>query len=127
MSKKLKRIKPSKKLILENIKSPKSENIKNTKFLINEFALPFIGGLPKEEIKKQLNGVKNEIHFVAASNICKDKLQNEVVSTVYLLGYAVNNKLIPLKKESVLLAIKKIIPEKYQELNIKALNLSYGN
>ena len=34
MSKKLKRIKPSKKLILENIKSPKSENIKNTKFLI---------------------------------------------------------------------------------------------
>ena len=100
---------------------------KQTKFLINEFTLPFIGGLSKEEIKKQLNGVKNEIHFVAASNICKDKLQNEIVSTVYLLGYAVNKKLIPLKKESVLLAIKNIIPKKYQELNIKALNLSYGN
>jgi len=96
---------------------------KQTKFLINEFNLPFIGSLPKEEIKKQLKDLKNEIHFVAASDICKEKLQNEVVSTVCLLGYAVHKKLIPLKPESVLRAIKSL-PEKYQEINIKAFELS---
>ncbi|MGA2418396.1 MAG: indolepyruvate oxidoreductase subunit beta [Candidatus Staskawiczbacteria bacterium] len=97
---------------------------KNTKFLINEFVLPFQGGLPKEEIKKQFGAIKNELYFVAASDICKEKLQNEVVCTVYLLGYAVNKKLIPLSENSVLQAIKNIIPKKYLELNIKAFNLA---
>jgi indolepyruvate ferredoxin oxidoreductase beta subunit len=96
---------------------------KATKFLVNEFVSPFIGSLTKEEIKKQFDGLKNEIHFVPASEICKEKLQNEVVSTIYLLGYAVSNNLIPLKKESVLKAIENIVPEKYRELNIKAFNL----
>ena len=59
--------------------------------------------------------------------MCKDKLQNEVVCTLYLLGYAVSKKLIPLEKESVLQAIKNIIPEKYLELNIKAFELGYDN
>ena len=81
----------------------------------------------KEEIKKWLNSIKNEIHFVAASEICKEKLQNEVVSTIYLLGYAVNKKLIPLKRKFVLQAIKNVIPEKYLELNINAFNLSNEN
>lgn len=99
---------------------------KQTKFLVNNFSLPFIGGLPKEEIKKQLSVFKNEMHFVDATSICKEELQNDVVATVYLLGYAISKKLIPLKIESVMLAIKNVIPEKYQELNIKALNLSYG-
>jgi Pyruvate/2-oxoacid:ferredoxin oxidoreductase gamma subunit len=40
------------------------------------------------------------------------------------LGYAINKKLIPLKKESVLRAIKNIIPEKYLELNEKAFQLA---
>ena len=80
--------------------------------------------MTKEEIKKQLSDIKNELHLVPASEICKEKLQNEVVCTIYLLGYAVNKKLMPIKKESVLQAIKNIIPEKYQELNIKAFNLS---
>jgi indolepyruvate ferredoxin oxidoreductase, beta subunit len=100
---------------------------KNTKFLINEFVSPFIGSLNKDEIKKQFEAVKNEINFVPSSDICKEKLQNEVVSTIYLLGYAVHKKLIPLKEESVIRAIENIVPEKYRELNIKAFKLPYGN
>ena len=80
-----------------------------------------------EEIKKQLSALKNEMHIVAASDICKEKLQNEVVSTIFILGYAINKKLMPLKRESVLQAIKNIIPEKYSELNINAFNLAYDN
>jgi indolepyruvate ferredoxin oxidoreductase beta subunit len=97
---------------------------KQTKFLINDFISPFQGSLEKEEIKKQFGNLKNEIHIVPASDICKEKLQNEVVSTTYLLGYAIGKNLIPLKKESVLKAIENIVPEKYRELNIKAFELS---
>jgi len=102
-----------------------SKSGKNTKFLINEYVSPFQGSLTKEDIKKHFDAMKNELHFVEASEICKEKLQNEVVSTVYLLGFASYKNLIPIKKESFLQAIKNTIPEKYQELNIKAFNLAY--
>jgi indolepyruvate ferredoxin oxidoreductase beta subunit len=97
---------------------------KNTKFLVNEYISPFQGGLTREEIKKQFGAIKNETHIVPASKICQEKLQNEVVSTIYLLGYAANKNLIPIKKESFLQAIKNVIPVKYQELNIKAFELA---
>jgi len=100
---------------------------KATKFLVNEYLSPFVGSLSKEEIKNQFSNFKNELHVVPASEICKEKLQNEVVSTVYLLGYAVNQKLIQLKAESILRAIENIVPEKYRELNIKAFNLAFSN
>jgi len=98
---------------------------KNTKFLINEYTSPFQGTLSKEEIKKQLGAEKNEMHIVPASEICKEKLGKEVVSGIYLLGWASAKNLIPIKKESFLQAIKNSIPEKYLELNIKAFNLAY--
>jgi indolepyruvate ferredoxin oxidoreductase beta subunit len=96
-----------------------------TKFLINEYSLPFIGSLGKEEILGNLKKVlKDRLCLVAASDICKKELGNEVVSGISLLGYAVFKKLIPLKPESFLGAIEKVIPKKYLELNQKAFNLS---
>lgn len=99
---------------------------KQTKFLINDFASPFQGAPGKEEIKKQLAEIKKEMHIISASDICKEKLQNEVVSSTYLFGYAIANNLIPIKKESALKAIEKF-PQKYIELNKNAFNLGYGN
>ena len=98
---------------------------KNTKFLVNEYCLPFQGSLTKEEIKDRFKEIKDRLYLVPASEICKEKLQNEVVSTIYLLGYAVDKKLIPIKKESVIKAIENIVPEKYRELNIKAFQLAH--
>jgi len=110
--------------ILEALRET-SKSGKNAKFLINDFVSPFQGSLAKEDIKKNLLELKNEMHIVAGSETCKEKLQNEVVSTAYLLGYAVAKKLIPLKKESVIKAIETIVPEKYRELNINAFNLAW--
>ena len=96
-----------------------------TKFLINTFFLPFIGSIKEQEILDELNKLpKDKLILVPASKICQDKLGKEVVSSIYLLGYAVSKKLILLKKESVLQAIKDIIPERYLELNIKAFELT---
>ena len=98
---------------------------KQTKILVNEYFLPFLNSLPKEEILKQLKETKKDFHLVSASQDCKEKLQNEIVCTTYLLGYAVGKKLMPLKKESVIQAMKNMIPQKYLDLNINAFNLGY--
>lgn len=100
---------------------------KQTKFLVNDFVLPFQGSLPKEEIQKALLQAKNEMHTVKASEICKEKLQNEIVASTYIFGYAIKANLMPIKKEAALKAIENIIPEKYRELNINAFNLAFSN
>ena len=41
-----------------------------------------------------------------------------------MLSYAMAKNLIPLKKDSVLQAIKKIIPEKHWEINQKTFELA---
>jgi indolepyruvate ferredoxin oxidoreductase beta subunit len=97
-----------------------------TKIVINDYFLPFLNALPKEEVIKKLKESKKDFVMVQASEVCKNKLQNEVVCTLYLLGYSVGQKLLPLKKESVLSAIKKIIPQKYLDLNINAFELGHG-
>jgi len=100
---------------------------RQTKLLINDYTFPLIGAPSREEILKKLKETKKELFLVPASVECKDKLQNEIVCTMYLIGYAVAKKLMPIKKESVLKALNSIIPQKYLELNIKAFELGYGN
>jgi len=53
-------------------------------------------------------------------------LGNPVLAGIFLLGYAVRKKIIPLKPDSILKAITKVIPEKYLALNQKAFDLSFG-
>ena len=100
---------------------------KQTKLLINDYFLPFLGSLPKEEIINQLNNSKKDFILVPASQNCKNKLQNEIVCTMYLLGHAVGKNFIPFKKELVLRAMKNVIPQKYLDLNINAFELGYGS
>jgi indolepyruvate ferredoxin oxidoreductase beta subunit len=100
---------------------------KQTKFLINEFFFPLQGStITREEIKNQLSALKNEKHIVPADQICKEKLQNEVVSSTFLFGYAISKNLIPISKEAALKAIEKF-PPKHIELNRNAFNLGYEN
>ena len=96
-----------------------------TNFLVNEYIvpIPLQKTLSKEVIFKNLKKVSKNINVVPAEKICQEKLENSVVSGVYLLSLAVFKKLIPLKPDSLLKAIKKIIPEKYLELNLKTFEL----
>jgi len=99
---------------------------KQTVFLVNKHFLPFEGGLTNEQVLENLKKLaENNLHLIPASEVCEKELGKEVVSGIYLLGYAVHKNLIPLKAESVLSAIEKTIPEKYRELNVKAFNLAH--
>lgn len=95
---------------------------KNTNYLINNFFVQIANNppLPIEQIKKGLNNFSKEIIVSDASEICKKELGTNVVAGIYLLGEAVSKGLLPLKKESIISAIKKLIPQQFLELNLKA-------
>jgi indolepyruvate ferredoxin oxidoreductase beta subunit len=99
-----------------------------TNFLINKYIIPIPAAKPlsEKEILDNLKKITKNIAVVPAAEICKEKLGTEVLAGVYLICLAVFKKLIPLKPESLLAAIKKIIPEKFLELNLKAFDLSRG-
>ena len=97
-----------------------------TVFLINDFIKPIPGkaSADKAKILKSLNEFSENIINISASEICTKELGKEVVSGIYLVSLAAFKGLLPLKPESILEAIKKIIPEEHLELNIKAFNLA---
>ncbi|MBU4274529.1 indolepyruvate oxidoreductase subunit beta [Patescibacteria group bacterium] len=99
-----------------------------TIFAVNNDYVLYRGGFSREKIEQKIKSLlKKRLYLIPASEICKKELQNGVVSGVYLLGYCIFKKIIPLKANSILKAIKKIVPIKYLELNKKAFNLVNRN
>ncbi|MFC1789520.1 indolepyruvate oxidoreductase subunit beta [Patescibacteria group bacterium] len=100
-----------------------------TVFLLNQLIMPISQKEPlsENEILEQLKKVSQNIHVVPAGKICQEKLGKSVVSGVYLVSLAAFKNLIPLKPDSIQEAIKKIVPEKYLELNLKTFELAKIN
>ena len=99
---------------------------KNTSFLVNKFIIPIPleKSLSEEQIAKTLNSIGKRVVLLPAADICREKLGTDVVSGIYLLSLAAFKNLIPINPNSILKAIKKIIPEKYLELNVKTFDLA---
>jgi len=112
--------------IQETLKACYYSTKKSTTFLINDFlkSIPGAKSLSKEMILKELKNFSKQIILVPANDICEKEIGKSVLAGVYLNSLATLKKLIPLKPNSLLKAIKKIIPEKYLELNLKAFALS---
>lgn len=97
---------------------------KKSVFLVNEYETSTMAQTANQtEIENELKKITNQVYFVPSSETCRKELGSEVVSGVYLLGYVLNKGYLALKKEDIIEAIKKTMPEKYWELNLKALNL----
>jgi indolepyruvate ferredoxin oxidoreductase beta subunit len=99
-----------------------------TNFLINKNIIPIPLQKPFSEadVFRAVKKVSKRVEFVPATQITQEKLGTGVVAGIYLISLAVFKKLIPLKPTSVLKAIKKTIPGKYLELNLKTFNLAKG-
>jgi len=97
-----------------------------TKFLINNYLLPIAQEkmFSQKEILSSIKKFTQNIEIAEAGKICQEKLANELLAGVYLLSLASKKNLIPLKPQSILKAIEKVVPQKYLELNIKAFNLA---
>jgi indolepyruvate ferredoxin oxidoreductase beta subunit len=74
-------------------------------------------------MKKALEDFCSEIIVLSASEIVKKETGSEITSNVFMLGYVVGKKLLPLKPENVLKAIEKIVPPKYFDLNKKIFEM----
>jgi len=113
----------------ETLKNCYFTSRKKTIFLINNFQIDsasFRGlKLPEDkEILKILKKFSQKAIFIEASKICKEKIGKEILAGIFMLGIAVYHKFLPLKPESVLKAIKKIIPKEYLKMNEKAFQLA---
>ncbi len=91
-----------------------------TKVVINDYYLPFIGIISKEEILKKLKKCKN-LQIVKASEICKEEFGKDILAGMYLLGYLSHNNLIPISIKSLIKATEEVVPEKLLEVNKKAI------
>jgi len=99
-----------------------------TIFLINNYSFPFLGTISEKEIEKKINqAITGNKHICAASELCQNELGKEVLSGIYLLGFACYNDLLPIKLESVKKAIRQVVPKNYQEINLKAIELASKN
>ena len=99
---------------------------KKTIFLVNNFFISIPGQKsPKiEEISNLIKKISQKVIFLPAVEICQKEFKTNVTAGIYLLSYASFKNLIPLKPNSILTAIKKIIPEKFLELNLKTFKLA---
>jgi len=99
-----------------------------TVFLVNQYETPTMAqSASQAEIETELRKTTEKVKFLPASEICQKELGAEVVSGVYILGYAAYHNFLPIKIETIEEAIKKIMPKKYWEINFKALDLGQKN
>jgi len=105
----------------------------NTTFLINNYRLiPLSVPIIKAKypsLRKIVEGLKEfstKVIVVNASDIVKRETGNIVSTNIYMLGYALLRKLIPLRKKSFMKGIEEIIPKKYLEINKRIFELGLG-
>jgi len=96
---------------------------KNTFSLINKKTIPYLGGPSGKEIFEKIKKLPGKVFLVDASEICQGQLGNEVLTGIFLLGFALSKSAIPLKSDSLIRAIKDIIPREFFEENKKAFQL----
>jgi indolepyruvate ferredoxin oxidoreductase beta subunit len=75
-----------------------------------------------EKLKKMIEPFAKRFVFIDASHICEQKLGDPLDGNTMMLGVAVASGMLPLKKESIIEAIKRTVP-KNPEDDIKAFRL----
>jgi indolepyruvate ferredoxin oxidoreductase beta subunit len=71
----------------------------------------------QKEILATLKKFGSEVICLNATKETMEKFGTSLPSNIYLLSYAVFKKLIPLKSNSIIEAMRKILPEKFYEIN----------
>jgi indolepyruvate ferredoxin oxidoreductase beta subunit len=98
----------------------------NTNVLVNELIVNMANqeNLTVEQVQKKLKKHFSNCFFVPATKLCSDKLGKPVIAGIFLISLASFKGILPLKPESIKEAIKRTIPDKYQELNLKAFDFA---
>ncbi len=76
-----------------------------------------------EEIVNTLHKFSKKVMMINASDAVMKETGDNIATNIYMLGYAVAEKLIPLKKENVIEAMRSVFPEKHFEVNRKIFEM----
>ncbi len=63
-----------------------------------------------ESVKRMLEPFAKKMVFVDASNICREKFGNPIYGNVMAIGVALSAGMLPIKKQSLIKAIKSTVP-----------------
>ncbi|PIS17280.1 MAG: indolepyruvate ferredoxin oxidoreductase subunit beta [Candidatus Nealsonbacteria bacterium CG09_land_8_20_14_0_10_42_14] len=109
----------------ESLKTAYFANSK-TKFLINKHIIPILlqKTLIEEQVSAALKKVSKNLTVVGASEICQKELGTGVTAGVYLVSLAAAKKLLPLSPDSILKAVKEVIPKQHLDINLKTFALA---
>jgi indolepyruvate ferredoxin oxidoreductase beta subunit len=114
---------------IEVARSCKYASKERTNFLIDTYSIsPVYGHLfgekypSLEEVKRLIKPFAKDSIFVGASNICREKLGSPIYGNVMTLGIAHAAGFLPLRKGSLLKAVKNTIPRGLEQ-NKKAFDL----
>lgn len=69
----------------------------------------------------------NQINLIINLNRPKKEFEKPALNGIFMVGYYCSKKIIPLKPNSVLKAIKKIVPKKYLQENKKVFKSACKN
>jgi len=97
-----------------------------TVILVNNHVIPIVGGkktISIEQNPSELRKFSNKVIFLPATKVAEKEIGNPVLAGTFLLSTAVFKRLIPLKSDSLLKAIKEVVPKKYLQINKKAFKL----
>lgn len=98
---------------------------KQTKFLINQYQTPTLSDTATEtQVLNNLKKITSKIAVIPAAEICEKEIGTQVTAGVYLISYATHKNLIPLKPSSIQKTIKKLMPEKYLDINLKTFKIA---
>ncbi|MDD5433317.1 MAG: indolepyruvate oxidoreductase subunit beta [Candidatus Pacebacteria bacterium] len=97
---------------------------KQTTFVINNYQTPTLGeSASLKQVEENIKLATDKIFILPFSTICEKELNNPVLVGVAMLGFVINKGLLPISKENIEQAVKSTMPEKFWEVNLKALDL----
>ena len=79
-----------------------------------------------EEIKNSLKNFSEKVTILNASETVKKATGSEIAANIYLLGYVIGEKLIPLEEKYILQAMGEIAP-KYFDVNKKIFEMGVNH
>ncbi len=79
-----------------------------------------------DEIKQKLSEFSSKVYLVDASSECVKKFGTILPANIYLFGFCIGAKILPLKKENALRAIESCIKPALVELNKKVFENGFA-
>jgi indolepyruvate ferredoxin oxidoreductase beta subunit len=78
-----------------------------------------------EEILQKIRSFTLKVELVDAPKLAK-KAGSSLTQNVVLLGAVARTRLLPVKTESLKLAVEELVPKKHLDMNLKAFELGFG-